>query len=581
MKLFNASIKDIVEKIDSNEILLPAIQRKYVWNEEQVLALFDSILRSYPFGTMIFWKIQDKTDINKYCFYKFIKDYKKDYLQNPKAGKIVKDSIFVVMDGQQRLTSLYMGIKGSRESLIRPGVRRSKEENWRTKYLYFIPCVALDERNEDDSDFKFVFLEKEKAEEENKTKNRENQNYLVSDFYGMTKAELREKLHVGQIRNDKQSWIYQLENLRQCLNDRKIIDYFEITNNKITDVLEIFKRINSGGETLSPANLIFSTIITNWEDGRDKIETLIEKLNKGGIIKLREDTIVRICLYVMNQPTDATTEALNHRTVEKIKKNWEKIEKAIIDTSKFLDKNNITDNVIRSYNAIFPIIYYYYYHNMAKNDMKEFVKYFVISQLFGIFGGSSSTTLSRVREKLCKQKDGVAQLGQVRKFYLKNLYDIDLSASRSNAFMITRDQVENVIDKNSYGTRNAYLIMCLLYQGVKVKKDEYDLDHVISKKEIKEKFLKYRRDTKYRIEIENLRDSVPNLQLLDVLDNRGEKQEDSLYEWVINKKNSIKYDPFKGEKDKYKIDDVDTLKEFCSKRRELILDAICDKLGIK
>ena len=55
------TIAAVIEEIDNNRIYLPAIQRKYVWTEEQITKLMDSILRGYPFGTFLFWKVKKRT----------------------------------------------------------------------------------------------------------------------------------------------------------------------------------------------------------------------------------------------------------------------------------------------------------------------------------------------------------------------------------------------------------------------------------------------------------------------------------------------------------------------------------------
>lgn len=54
------TIVQVVEDIDKKKYYLPAIQRKYVWKEEQIVKLMDSIMRGYPFGTFLFWKVKKK-----------------------------------------------------------------------------------------------------------------------------------------------------------------------------------------------------------------------------------------------------------------------------------------------------------------------------------------------------------------------------------------------------------------------------------------------------------------------------------------------------------------------------------------
>lgn len=72
----NKSIKYILERINT-DYFLPAIQRDYVWEEKQIINLFDSILKGYPIGTFLFWKVSQE-NILKYDYYRFITDYDKE-----------------------------------------------------------------------------------------------------------------------------------------------------------------------------------------------------------------------------------------------------------------------------------------------------------------------------------------------------------------------------------------------------------------------------------------------------------------------------------------------------------------------
>jgi uncharacterized protein with ParB-like and HNH nuclease domain len=76
MGYFDQTIKDVLTEIENGKLFLPAIQRKFVWNEEQITKLFDSLMRGYPIGTFLFWDIdKEKDNIKDYVFYDFIRDY--------------------------------------------------------------------------------------------------------------------------------------------------------------------------------------------------------------------------------------------------------------------------------------------------------------------------------------------------------------------------------------------------------------------------------------------------------------------------------------------------------------------------
>lgn len=89
---------------------LPNIQRPFVWGEEQICRLFDSILRNYPINTFLIWKTNK--DVRRR---KFIDNWKSDL--RLRDFLVVEDhrKKCLVLDGQQRLQSLFIGLRGSYE----------------------------------------------------------------------------------------------------------------------------------------------------------------------------------------------------------------------------------------------------------------------------------------------------------------------------------------------------------------------------------------------------------------------------------------------------------------------------------
>lgn len=124
------TIKNVIEELNQS-YFLPDIQREYVWlnkaNEKKIEQLFDSILRNYPIGSFLFWKLK-KSDIEtnrdvrevsdklNFQLYKFIEKYDIRDTHNEKIDieQVNSNDLSIVLDGQQRLTSLYIGLKGSR-----------------------------------------------------------------------------------------------------------------------------------------------------------------------------------------------------------------------------------------------------------------------------------------------------------------------------------------------------------------------------------------------------------------------------------------------------------------------------------
>ncbi|RPJ49789.1 MAG: DUF262 domain-containing protein [Methanobacteriota archaeon] len=101
------TIREAVDNIHRKEYLLPAIQREFVWDDDQIVRLFDSLMRGYPIGSFLFWKVE-KDRSKRFQFYEFIRNYhQRDCKHNPKADISGEEGITAVLDGQQRLTALY------------------------------------------------------------------------------------------------------------------------------------------------------------------------------------------------------------------------------------------------------------------------------------------------------------------------------------------------------------------------------------------------------------------------------------------------------------------------------------------
>jgi len=139
MKPLSETIRKIVSYLNNPEhdggIWLPNIQRNFVWNEEQMTRLFDSILREYPFSTLLIWKTTSDTPrrrfIDHYCR---AKDHG-DFVPADTSPKLL------VLDGQQRLQTLFIGLKGSLEG----------------RELFF-DVLSGSEATTDDIRYKFAFF---------------------------------------------------------------------------------------------------------------------------------------------------------------------------------------------------------------------------------------------------------------------------------------------------------------------------------------------------------------------------------------------------------------------------------------
>lgn len=104
------TIAQAIERISKNQYLLPAFQREFVWNTNQIENLFNSIMKGYPISSMLFWKVEGETKVD-FKFYKFLDKYREWYkVHNDIIQTDGLNDFWAVLDGQQRLTALYIGL---------------------------------------------------------------------------------------------------------------------------------------------------------------------------------------------------------------------------------------------------------------------------------------------------------------------------------------------------------------------------------------------------------------------------------------------------------------------------------------
>jgi len=157
MEYIPLRVSDIVRQVN-RDLYLPAIQREFERETDRVERLFDSIMSDFPIGSFLYWRLEQNNK-HQWPVYEFIRDYDDESPHNPPANMagIMKD-ITLVLDGQQRITSLLIGLRGSYRYLY---------YRWRkTKlYLNLLKSPVPNEDNPEELTYNFSFREDEISDE--------------------------------------------------------------------------------------------------------------------------------------------------------------------------------------------------------------------------------------------------------------------------------------------------------------------------------------------------------------------------------------------------------------------------------
>ena len=572
------TIKKAIKAIESNEYLLPAIQREFKWKHTKIEWLFDSIMRSYPISSFLFWEVNNKT-AQSYKFYKFIKEYRERYkTHNQEISTDGKESFKAILDGQQRLTSLYIGLMGS-YAYRRPRLHEENSERvYPTRRLYLNIESQLEEQ-EDGRIYEFKFLEDGKTSQQSIY---ENKWFRVGQILNYDDAEEFDNYLDDNF--DNKFSRKALRTLRRTVHEKKLINYFLEEDQKIDKALNIFIRINSGGEPLSFSDLLMSIAVANWEkkDARKEIHGLVDNIRDKGF-SISKDFVLKAFLYLYSKDIKFKVANFSKQNAEEFESEWESIRNCILTTFDLVINFGFNDYTLTSKNALLPIIYYLYHKNIYDGfvnkigfkDNREIIKKWLhISLIKRIFGGQSDAILTQMRKAFTDNQNGEDKFDE-----LKIQHDISGFPSAKINQKIRRDisvgdEFIDEILKTQKDHKYAFSILSVLYPYLDYSNKDFHKDHLHPSNSYKELSEEMKNKTPW-----NVYNSIVNLQMLNSNENQS-KQDTPLMDWVENQTNVTNRMAFlKGHIIPDTDLEIENLEHFISMRKEILKEKLNEILN--
>lgn len=564
----------------NNEWFLPAIQREFVWKPEQVVSLFDSILRGYPISSFLFWALK-KENRDKWEVYRFIENTKQGGTRNEIANIDGVHQMMLVLDGQQRLTSLLIGLKGT--YTVKKKYRRWDDPKaWVKQRLHLDllkdPRAGSDE--EDDAEegihYGLAFFDEtpDPTLEHYWFKAGRILNFDSEDAFYEFRDEEVEKLPDDTTKRQISVFQRNLERLYRAVWKDEVVAYYTEDDQDYDRVLDIFVRANEGGTKLSKSDLLLSMVTSKWGDmnARDEIFGFVDHINRELTRRnnFDKDFIMKTCLVVSDLPVAYKVKNFNNQNLRKIRDRWDGIKGAIeraVDLVNFfgIDRDNLA-----SANALIPLIYYLYQRpNLTLRGSTQFEatnagrvrKWVGTTLLNGVFGGHSDNVLRDVREVLQELGPGHND------FPVVGINEAIEESGHKTGIDVT---VSNVLSLD-YGRMLTFLALTLLYDDNGWGTMACHQDHIFPQSLFKPKALEalgFDSDKilNYRY---FLKDKLGNLQLLSAQENE-EKSDKPFEEWISTRDS--------GFKTRHLIPDdsalwqMERLEDFLKAREELITD---------
>lgn len=351
------SIASVVRDIYHNNYVLPFFQREYIWSPEEIETLFDSLMRGYPIGTFLFWKISNESR-EKYEFYEFVKEYREDCNNAQKKVDLKGlEEITAVIDGQQRLTSIYLGLKGTYAKRLKYKRRVERDSYPKMElYLDLLSQPGTDDKN----NYAFKFLTNDKADKYNEN-NKNKYWFRVGDILDITDLDtyLNDKINDQNCPKEKQeSAANILKKLYNVIKEGRTISYYIENTDDLDRILKIFVRVNSGGKKLSYSDLLLSIASAQWEklNARDEISGLVNEVNDKGF-HINKDFVLKAALVLDDKDVAFKVANFDKQNMKAIESSWTDIRKSIILTAELVKSFGYSRDILTSNNAMIPIAY--------------------------------------------------------------------------------------------------------------------------------------------------------------------------------------------------------------------------------
>ncbi len=349
-------INTILSQIDLGSYAMPVFQRGYVWNRDQVRRLMNSLYHGYPIGELLVWNTETDPGLSR------------------GDGPLTPGNVNLILDGQQRMTTLYGIIRGKPPRFFEGNANSFTN-------LYF---------NIETETFEFYMAAKMKGDPA-----------WISVTELMQKGAskfLQEKMLEDP--TNAPFWLTHLSVLNNLDGIKQLSIHVETVSGSdktIDVVVDIFNNVNSGGTKLSKGDLALAKICSEWAEARDELKAVLARLYKAGYSFSMEWLLRCLTVYLTGQPY---FNVLGQTPAEEIKKALPKTEKLIgtcldhIGTRLGLDHDRVLGGVF----SIVTMIGYIQYRGgklAGSSEWDKLLYWYVHAFLWGRYGSSTESNLAQ------------------------------------------------------------------------------------------------------------------------------------------------------------------------------------------
>jgi len=389
--MLDLTLFGLLTAIERDEIVLPAMQRPFVWKEDRIYKLIDSLLRQFPIGAIMLWRT---STVQRFRKLPRDVDAQLPEIYHFEQTSTDAGSKYLVIDGQQRLTSVFVAFKAT----------------YSHKRLYIDALSGSSEGKDPGNEYYDCrFLSEKDAADLNKTSNGERKYFVpiqelikINPINAATSAHkkaLELSLNENEAARISDTYI-RCATILGSPKSLQVITVDEDLSNptRIGEILEIFVRVNSGGLVLLKSDLLMSLLDVSWNDIQPELQMLVRDINTSRPFSFSRDDILKSLLLANGAETRFDRLVDDRRRVEAlaqqlrvhipaIKRAWELLGCILVDNCKIHSERFFRGG----HNAFLPFILFLSQHeHLANDDRRQIVIGVYLSIMSRIFGGAEA-----------------------------------------------------------------------------------------------------------------------------------------------------------------------------------------------
>jgi hypothetical protein len=425
--MLDPTLFGLLSQIERDEIVLPAMQRPFVWKEDRIYKLIDSLLRGFPIGAVMLWRT---STVQRFRRLPRDVDPELPEIFNFENSKDTANK-YLVLDGQQRLTSVFGAFKGT----------------YSHKRLYIDTLSGSSEGKDPGNQYyDCQFLADKEALDLSKTSDGARKYFMpIQELIKINPVNAAKSANkkAAELNLDDRETERITDIFIRCatiLGSNKSLQVITVDEDSsnptpIEEILEIFVRVNSGGLVLLKSDLLMSLLDLKWNDIQPELQMLVRDVNASRPFSFSRDDILKSLLLADGAETRFDRLVADRKQVETlaqhlpahipaIQRAWGQLGCILMDNCKIYSERFFRGG----HNALLPFVFFLSKHeHLSNDDRRKIVIGIYLSIMSGIFSGAETRMGAFVKNKLANAsgfplQDLVALLK--REYGIKSLDDL-------------------------------------------------------------------------------------------------------------------------------------------------------------